>query len=76
MNQAQEPPKQSWALGSVRPSCADYPANSHRLVKWPGSRRNWPIGRQHLFHAIEREYQKAGKAFPGLPHGAAPEPPR
>jgi ATPase family protein associated with various cellular activities (AAA)/winged helix domain-containing protein len=29
------------------------------------------IGRDHLIHAIQREYQKAGKAFPGLPHGAA-----
>ena len=26
-----------------------------------------PIGRDHLHHAIRREYEKAGKAFPGLP---------
>jgi hypothetical protein len=31
-----------------------------------------PIGGDHLLHAIQREYQKAGKAFPGLPYGAAP----
>jgi SpoVK/Ycf46/Vps4 family AAA+-type ATPase len=30
-----------------------------------------PIDRDHLLHAIEREYQKAGKAFPGPPHGTA-----
>jgi ATPase family protein associated with various cellular activities (AAA)/winged helix domain-containing protein len=30
-----------------------------------------PIDRSHLLHAIQREYQKAGKAFPGPPHGAA-----
>lgn len=28
-----------------------------------------PIGRDHLLHAIRREYEKAGKAFPGLPRG-------
>jgi hypothetical protein len=26
-----------------------------------------PICREHLVHAIRREYEKAGKAFPGLP---------
>jgi hypothetical protein len=26
------------------------------------------IGRNHLLSAIEREYQKSGRAFPGLPH--------
>jgi hypothetical protein len=34
-----------------------------------------PIGRDHLLHAIHREYQKAGKAFPGPPRGAAPANP-
>lgn len=28
-----------------------------------------PICRDHLLHAIRREYEKAGKAFPGLPRG-------
>lgn len=26
-----------------------------------------PIGRKHLIHAVRREYEKSGKAFPGLP---------
>ena len=28
-----------------------------------------PIGRNHFIHAIQREYEKAGRAFPGLPAG-------
>jgi SpoVK/Ycf46/Vps4 family AAA+-type ATPase len=28
-----------------------------------------PICREHFIHAIRREYEKAGKAFPGLPAG-------
>jgi hypothetical protein len=28
-----------------------------------------PLGREHFIHAIRREYEKAGKAFPGLPAG-------
>jgi hypothetical protein len=29
------------------------------------------ITRQHLFHAVHREYEKAGRAFPGVPAGCA-----
>jgi|CXWL01.1.fsa_nt_gi hypothetical protein len=29
------------------------------------------IGRDHLLHAIRRECEKAGKAFPGAPHGTS-----
>ena len=28
-----------------------------------------PLGRNHFVHAIQREYEKAGRAFPGLPAG-------
>jgi hypothetical protein len=31
-----------------------------------------PICHQHLLHAIRREYEKAGKAFPGLPQELRP----
>jgi len=30
-----------------------------------------PISRQHFVRAIRREYEKSGRAFPGLPPGAA-----
>jgi hypothetical protein len=29
------------------------------------------ITRHHLFHAVHREYEKAGRAFPGVPEGCA-----
>src|SRR5262249_26270239 len=33
---------------------------------------NTPIGRSHLIGAIRREYEKSGKAFPGVPAGVLP----
>jgi hypothetical protein len=31
-----------------------------------------PIGQQMLLEAVEQEYQKAGRSFPGMPRGAGP----
>jgi SpoVK/Ycf46/Vps4 family AAA+-type ATPase len=58
-------------LAELYPIAGGLIRNASLAAAFLASADGGTITRHHLFHAVHREYEKAGRAFPGLPEGCA-----
>jgi hypothetical protein len=59
-------------LAALYPVVGGFIRNAAVAAAFLAAADGLPIGRQHLVRAVRREYAKAGRAFPGAPHGLNP----
>ncbi len=56
-------------LAALYPVVGGVIRNAAVAAAFRAAAEGMPLGRDHFIHAIRREYEKAGKAFPGRPAG-------
>jgi SpoVK/Ycf46/Vps4 family AAA+-type ATPase len=56
-------------LAALYPVVGGVIRNAAAAAAFRAAADGMPLCREHFIHAIRREYEKAGKAFPGLPAG-------
>jgi SpoVK/Ycf46/Vps4 family AAA+-type ATPase len=58
-------------LASLYPVVGGFIRNAAVAAAFLAATEGTPITRSHIVRAIRREYEKSGRAFPGLPAGIA-----
>jgi hypothetical protein len=58
-----------YELASLYPVVGGFIRNAATAAAFLAAADDMPIGREHLVRAVRREYDKAGRAFPGAPLG-------